>query len=315
MVLGAGASNPYGFPCGREFKNRIVRLLDKVEDLPDSELTEEFIDRFRTSGESSPDRFLEDPRHHKYLAVGKLCIARVLAAREIDENLWAPNVSVCWYEEFVNSILVDNERDLGIESDEIYFDPGWTIVTFNYDRSLEHYLWRRVKSKFGELSDRSTRCWQSRPEIIHVHGLLGAYRPYTLITGDAGRSYAPASGEDAETIAAYAASEIQIIHESDSNSQEFRRARDAIYSASSVTFLGFGYDQRNLSKLDTQWSDLARRGVRLDGTVQGIDRDVVLNHLGLSPPVKEWHDTQRFRFGSLLDVVSLLVRDISDEQF
>src|SRR5712671_5186207 len=101
LVLGAGASYPYGFPTGKQLKEQICNTFSPEGSLPDVFASEEctlepeqffaFREAFLRSGQPSIDAFLE--RRPNFLDVGKLVIAFSLMPYEKEENLYNPNTS------------------------------------------------------------------------------------------------------------------------------------------------------------------------------------------------------------------------------
>jgi hypothetical protein len=95
LVLGAGASRPYGFPTARDLLRGVrnslatepvfrIRLLG-------TDYSESEIDNLRSALIGSPvgsvDEFLEIPDHAHLLKVGKAAIAAYLLPREVAMKL------------------------------------------------------------------------------------------------------------------------------------------------------------------------------------------------------------------------------------
>ena len=93
LVLGAGASCPYGFPTAKELKNRICEVFSNPDVISrlakgldrSSDQFVEFREAFWKSGTSSVDAFLE--ARPEFLAVGKLAIAYCLIPFENEPDL------------------------------------------------------------------------------------------------------------------------------------------------------------------------------------------------------------------------------------
>ena len=260
LILGAGASRDYKFPVGPEFKNKICELLDDTVFLSELEKrgvkrTAEFLETYCWSGISSPDRFLEE--RPEFEEPGKFCIAKVLVGKE-DEKKLRPHQgpSQSWYE------LLVNKLDLTSDS---YPNNELTLISFNYDRSFEHYLWRRINAVFNE-PEKIKSAWNQRPEIIHVHGVLGSYDP---LNGH-DRPYTPDSTVESLEIAA---NSIRIIPEVNDKDEVFDAAEEALRHAKRIYFLGFGFDERNIDRLRIFREPLAK-GVEVAVTRVSIgDRD------------------------------------------
>src|SRR5258708_34213407 len=104
LILGAGASHPYGLPLGRDLSDQII-----VNTTPGAELrktlamlafpddkVDEFSNAFLRSGAQSIDAFLA--RRQEFTPLGKLIIAAIVMASETTDQLWGrPLGSDDWY--------------------------------------------------------------------------------------------------------------------------------------------------------------------------------------------------------------------------
>lgn len=137
-----------------------------------------------------------------------------------------------WYEYFFNK--------LNATFDE--FDKNSvSVLTFNYDRSLEQYLLTALQNSYGKASDECLQKLSSLP-IVHLHGQLGDLPS----SGGQGIEFGARPNPD---VLRKAADGIKIIHEDISKNPQFRRAHDLLSKAERVCFLGFGYDRTNLERL------------------------------------------------------------------
>lgn len=239
LVLGAGASMPYGFPSGYDLKIQIVNDLEPGHKRPmhrhirDAGFSSDEIDDFRTalhkSGKRSVDAFLEHRR--EFLKVGKNATACALLPCESEDQLFA-NGGAGWYEYLFNKL------NAGFEE----FDKNsLSVLTFNYDRSVEQYLITALTNAYGKNLEACVEKLRTIP-IVHLHGQLGDLPPL----GDRGIEYGAAISPEALTIASEG---IQIIHEDISHSPQFEQAHKLLRGADRVCFLGFGYDPTNLTRL------------------------------------------------------------------
>lgn len=266
LILGAGASAEYGFPLGRGLRDRICCLPDSaaaraIADLGyEREEFRKFIQTLRHSGYTSVDWFLED--HPEFTEVGKVAIAAALIPLENPDRLFPPGAPTGhWYELLLNKLY---------SSDGAFNGSPLSIVTFNYDRSLEHYLFRVLETRSGA-ADRAVDALACL-EIVHVHGRLGGLYP---LVGD-GRPYLPQiSSDEIRT----AADQIIVIGKASGDTMEFERARALLFEAERIIFLGFGFHPLSVHRLgvfDEPWDDERRARVRVQGT-----------KLGVSPPAWE----------------------------
>ena len=55
-------------------------------------------------------------------------------------------------------------------------DNDVTFLTFNYDRSLEHFIFEMIRHGYGRPPDDEIRDIVDHFNIIHLHGNLGGFR-------------------------------------------------------------------------------------------------------------------------------------------
>jgi hypothetical protein len=241
FVLGAGASSPYGFPTGRELTKT---LLDELA--PDKNMgrvlldngigigeVENFKRQLRLSGRYSVDAFLE--HRQEFMWIGKLAIAHALISKEVPERIWNTDPDFDWYRNVFNKMNCKVDR---------FTENKVSFITFNYDRSLEHYLFSAAKSLYKFSDTECSDAMRSFP-IIHLHGRLCAL-PWQ--SSEFTREYANIA--DIGKINA-AAKEIKIIHEDieAARDEDFKTAKRLLHEAQRILFLGFGYDHQNCIRL------------------------------------------------------------------
>ena len=245
LVLGAGASMPFGFPSGRKLVALIVDMLQS-DTSPTFELLEshayegehiaEFREHLALSGRSSVDEFLE--YRPDFLDVGKEAIAAALLSFEKTTSLFDVNMDNNWYQYLFGQ--------LNTSFDE-FGQNELAIITFNYDRSLEHYLFTALKHSYKK-NDEECAERLSRIPIVHVYGKLGqlpweesrySLVPYDVLThANKLGLYVGRGGEN-----------IKIIRENIENDPEFNQAFELLMAAENICFLGFGFNETNLKRL------------------------------------------------------------------
>jgi len=136
-----------------------------------------------------------------------------------------------------------------------------TIVTFNYDRSLEFYLYQSLTNLFG--NDQVAKSF-IRDKIIHVYGILGT--PDFLAKD--GRPFEPICNE--ENIKKCIDS-MWMITEAESNPIRFDDTHHPIGAADVVCFLGFGYSRENIRRLNIKQSWFKEK--RFYGSAYGLAAD------------------------------------------
>lgn len=241
LILGAGASEPFGFPTGFGLLEKVCSSLTQtygVTPLLEFGFEKEDIEEFRKallkSGASSVDAFLED--RDKFIHLGKAAMAAILLDCEKEKNLFGETTrKYSWYQYFFNK--------LGPSFEE--FDQNQVaIITYNYDRSLEHYLITVLSNRYGKEINECAKKLEKIP-IIHLHGKLGELPSERLDFTGLKYGYKVNAESLSKCIQG-----IEIIHESGEDKPQFQIAHKLINAAERICFLGFGYDQTNLERLN-----------------------------------------------------------------
>lgn len=257
LILGAGASAHIGYPLGTKLKDNLcnIRIVKKYPPLP-NKWTEEDINDFlinlSRASYNSIDAFLEE--FSELTEIGKYLITYELKKYENIDDLFSPR-NPGWYQTLFLSLI--NEYDQEIEKNEI------SIVTFNYDRSLEAYLHHALKHRF-KLSEE--KAWEhiSKLRIVHVHGILGEY-PHT--------KYQKSS--DAKELLEIS-NKIKIIHENkDPQSgfcnDEFELANKLLKDSERIIFLGFGFHEDNIRRFN-YFNEKNLNEIEVHTTTSGFSR-------------------------------------------
>jgi hypothetical protein len=241
FVLGAGASMDYGFSSGRDLLLTIYRELqsDKsklslaLQDLGfvDSHV-KEFAYALNVSMQPSVDAFLE--HRPAFMDVGKAAIAAALIPHENPAKLGRRD-TMHWYEYLFARMSTPKDE---FSNNQVSF------ITFNYDRSLEFFLFNVIKYTYGIADEESADLLASIP-IIHVHGDLGL-PPWSSNGSQAVRKYATNTRYDLITVAK---ERIKIVHEKIDDDGEFIRARSELGNAKKVMLIGFGFNDTNIARL------------------------------------------------------------------
>lgn len=258
LVLGAGASMPYGFPSGRKLIELIITMnlseRNKFVQLGiNSELLIEFQKDLMQADSLSIDEFLET-RHEDYLEIGKSCIAYLLIQKEYSDTLFRrwkgpedEDHAEKWYYYLMDELTTfvdDNGATKSITLDQ-FSDNKLSVVTFNYDRSLEHYFFTTLSKRFNAPKADVANVVQKIP-IIHIHGQIGFLNWQSRLKGAPVRSYNRKL--DKQTLKT-AADCIQILFEADDEDSTFSRAQGVMNDAERVYFLGFGYHPENMRRM------------------------------------------------------------------
>jgi hypothetical protein len=248
LILGAGASIPYGYPSGSDLKNYIIGLLTNIQShyswIDKSNIPKEKIDNFivklERSDAPSIDIFLENQNNKTFTEIGKKAIVNVISDSENPYILANPTFNDGdndhWYQYFGRKLLRGDIEEI---------TSNISIVTFNYDRSLETYLIRALANNYGEIYDYSdsARVIDKIP-IIHMYGELDPLPCQSKY----GRDY----GEECTVENIIKLSDnINLIHEAE-NLGTIDGANNFIEDSDRVYFLGLDLynNQGNIDLLD-----------------------------------------------------------------
>jgi len=193
FVLGAGASRPYRYPTGAELRDEILKnfrgefsvgfsdqnaFIDKWEVPVDvaQEEAAKFVKRFDKSN-MSIDIFLTRHQGNVWISrMGKLTIIlRILAAERSHEKNGAEDEQRAWYKFLLEKLLDGlNDKDDFIKR---FSNNRVTIVTFNYDRSLDYVLFDSVFNGFEAVTSDEVAEQMRHIPIVHMHGQV-MYLPW-----------------------------------------------------------------------------------------------------------------------------------------
>lgn len=248
LVLGAGASRHYDFPVSREIWDKICHT---KADLNHAQLRElglepsafdSFAERLALSGVLSVDQFAEyivdDPDD---LQMAKGLIAYSLGIYEGRGTLQAPRPRH-WYRTLGEALI-----GFDLES---FPRRDIAIITFNYDRSLERYLFDCLLGRFVKKhSLEELKEAFSRLPIIHIYGQMGAL-PEFEVRGEPMRPFERIQNQ-AQLQPAIAGMHLLPEIKRDARLGNRDAARKCLHEATgNVTFFGFAYDVENLKALD-----------------------------------------------------------------
>lgn len=271
LILGAGASWDYGFPTGEElvrqicdmFRNRQgqeYKLLDRRSSLGIPNTTDRFLSALEKAKPLSVDAWLE--HNTTFIRTGKFAIAIALLKYEAKTEL-RPIATGDWYQ------LLYHRLDSPFEE---FHNNKLSIITFNYDRLAEYYLFKFFRNMHREKSEKECIEKIKQLRILHMYGSLGGLEwqdvdsesPKQQVRYGAQDIY---GAGDVETVIS-AANNIKIIPEkSDKLPEEFKEARELIAKAKALYFLGFGYNETNMTRLGL---DTLRKPSKVMGTGYGL---------------------------------------------
>jgi len=238
LVVGAGASAHLGFPLGAELCSTIISNTRNRESEPFKNLvtmgfSHATILSFHADIEKpfprSIDEFLSD--RSEFIDIGRAAIAQILIACEDEKRLRLRDDN--WY-----GLLRDRIKEEILRNE---FRP--VIVNFNYDLSLDKFLYDFLSSTFpGRYAAMKS---EDDVRVFHVHGRLG-YLDYE-VTRTPRRSYGKPLSPNEMLLASQG---IRIPTQLDNDfGRDMMFAQKVIQEAERVIFIGFGYDDNNLYRL------------------------------------------------------------------
>lgn len=267
LVLGAGASWDYGFPTGQEL---VQDICDIAFDQHGSDynlitgwhkptigpLAQQFFEYLKRAKPCSVDAWLE--HNPKYIEVGKVAIAIKLLQYEkqsLEKGL-RKNAAGDWYQ-----LLFDR---LNTPFDKFH-ENKIGIVTFNYDRSLEDALFQMFIYTHTDKEEKAEEFNQI--PIVHVYGSLGRLE-WQPEDPDNSTEAVPYGSKVNLCYVQRAAKSIKIVPEEQNQlTEEFERARELIAKAKALYFLGFGYNETNMTRLGI---DVLKKPVKVMGTAYNL---------------------------------------------
>ena len=264
LVLGAGASKPYNFPLGQKLIDMITnevsfpngRLRQKlIECSFESDLINKFSTDLRDSPLGSIDIFLET--RPEYLKIGRTSIAISLLPLE----------SVTNFVHLPRGIRLGTHKGATDTWYDYLFgklhDPGTPfgknqlkVITFNYDRSFEQFLFLAVKSCNPDKNESEIASMVQTIPIIHLYGSLGRLPWQKEEVGLSSNVIPFGIGAESLTsdILIKSADSIKIMSDSNGVTPAFERAKEILKNAERIYFLGFGFYKKNVERLGSEWS-------------------------------------------------------------
>jgi hypothetical protein len=262
FVIGAGASAEFKMPVGTELKKRIAQTLNFTKGprggdvrfyqlvtsrFPASSHVKAAAELSRTIGQfDSIDEALNWFSDPDLIDIGKSAIVWEILKAERSSQLFNPDnpnfiprtsSNGAWTEQFLSMAIS------AVKKDNIWdVFSNVKFVNFNYDRTLEHYLYSELQHKF-ELSESDATRAISQLQIIRPYGVVGPL-PWqkeqinrVAFGCDLNNDFDQLWGIT-ERVRTYT-EQIMTTALHDSVTQ-------AIDNAKQVVFLGFGYHQQNM---------------------------------------------------------------------
>lgn len=229
LIVGAGASVPLDYPTGAELRDWIIEGRGMDGDWgADGEADQRKLNwRLRRSLIPSIDAFLAEKENEDLHAWGIKCIAAALLPCEALKKEEPP----AWLRMVFNAIRGRKDQD---------HQHPLKIVTFNYDLSIEYFLFHAFLASYKLNQEDARRMFEESVQIMHVYGQLGQ-----IIELGGGRDY---GGDVTQGTISLASRDLKIIGRAPED-PIFNDAHTAISEAEFLGILGFGYDPTNVANL------------------------------------------------------------------
>jgi hypothetical protein len=274
-VIGAGASAEIGMPIGNDLIKHIIAFLSNEPDVLrkyDLEQAAQFgieaisiyfsrikpgtlpkhhlqimIDMLRALDyDLSIDNFLYTHQNNRaYQIIGEIAIFATILHAERASVLWTDlgsydyisTLENTWYLSLFQQIIRQATlKDFIRRLDEIQF------ITFNYDRSLEFYLYHSLQ-RYYEVSKEQAAEIMNKAHIYHPYGQTG-YLPYqqSPLTFDYGYFQEYTENDLSQYIKTYTEG-------TDLEAANYKTAITNLYLSDKVIFLGFAFHKQNIDLL------------------------------------------------------------------
>ena len=284
FVLGAGANYELGFPLGSELMSAVGACMRMKGGRPCTEAADDFMRSIRNRFGDEANNYLnagqnlvhvmprflsiDEAMHYlsedrKSIAVGKGAIVDSILRAERQSKLKLAQsdrpvlsgVEKTWVAQFFSMLLSNLTK-----GDAARIFENVTIINFNYDRSLEHYLYWALQ----------TEALIPEADAKEIVGTLAIIRPYGSVgplNWQTGGGVEFGSGlrsifDLVDGIQTYTEQR---------NTQIQRLIDQVLDDARLIVILGFGFHRQNLELLGSR--QLGRQSRKVYATVRGIARE------------------------------------------
>lgn len=299
FVLGAGASYEARMPTGNELRDLIASGLTlKVDDFGrmaggDDQIREslyvlgqrpgstrtvnDYYQAARRISAAMPqapsiDNFIDSHRADPAVAaVGKLAIASSILKAERSSSLYVSPDNIyntvnfqrladTWFNAFFQLVCLNAQvEDLPGRFSRV------RIVTFNYDRTLEHFLFHSIQNYYGTKPERAAEIL-SHLSIFHPYGKVGA-----LPWQGEGTAVPFGAGISSSTLTQIANTLRTFTEGTSETESQIELIRNCVFEAETLVFLGFAFHELNLRLLFGSPRDVpVRHSKQVFGTAWGL---------------------------------------------
>jgi hypothetical protein len=298
FVLGAGASFEAGLPTGELLKEQIAskidirfdtwgdkqeygdqqvwRVMTQVADQK-GKTHQQFLDQAKQLKAAMPlaisiDNLLDAHRGDEIAEVcGKLGIVKCIQEAEsrsklfIDHNSTPYNfnrIQGAWYPEFSRVVTEGVARS---ELEDIFSNVS--IISFNYDRCFEHFIYHALQTYYGVTEDESKEAIK-KLKIFHPYGQIGK-----LPWQEGSLPIHKFGDERINLLDVF--KQIKTFNERVREEEEILKIRQAVQEAELIVFLGFAFHKQNLELLNPSTKCNAKRVLATGFGLSKSDCDVI----------------------------------------
>lgn len=260
LILGAGASKPYGYPLGEELKDLIVRITADGKSVwklfgNGEQAVKPFHDAFSMSHLPTIDDFLNSNR--EFDIVGRVSIAAALTVFCPPSN-FSTDPDQDWY-----ALLWDQLHD-GADTIERFRQNRLKVITYNYDRSFERYFIHRFMTAYNVDAGSAGTIFTNTILVYYVHGHLEDDLDVIAPVRDLNRFMNI-------RFLLEVTERIKIIHDPVHLAYTYSYPYQWLREAHGVHILGFGFHETNLKRLDFRsQAEASRRWSPFGGTGLGL---------------------------------------------
>lgn len=305
IVVGAGASFEVGMPVGDELKSEIASLVNirfpdgYTQKTGDYRITEALKRIVESSGGRdinpylhagwhisdalaqaiSIDNFLDCNDDALINVVGKLGIVRAILKRERSSRLFLrdggaiarldfKSLSDTWLHYFFQ-LLTEGTKSSKL--DEIFHNIS--IVSFNYDRCIEHFLFNALQNYYNIDTHRAAEI-AGQLEIFYPYGSIASL-PWRN-SGGKGIHYGAEDGYDLAKIYG----NIKTFTEQVEDEAYIDAIRNRIQAAKHLVFIGFAFHDANMALLQPHAQTSIERVFATALNISESDCNVIGNRIG-----------------------------------
>lgn len=280
LILGAGASAPYGFPTGLGLKRLICNNFESVWEKfvfektktpftdyyfeEQKQIAKQFVNAFKNFDHDSIDLFLDIFK--EYSDIGKKAIYLTILDAEL-KNMKSGKVQD-WYTHLFRLMIGTSDNYFKLSENNL------SIITFNYDRSLEYYFYNIFIDFTKSIELREKIEELKKIKIYHVYGKL-ADLPWESDNNPL--DYGGKLWMDQLTIRK---GNIKTILERRENNTALNSILSSIQFTDKIYFLGFGFARENVEILSLNnlirqdqllyVTDFDKRQVRTETQMRGL---------------------------------------------